>query len=88
LAPTGDGLGIGPTRTITVTHCRRVCFGSRNINLSQAFAGQTVGVREVAERIWPISVMHYDLGFFDHESGRVECAPNPFEAKVLPMSSV
>ena len=75
-------------RAITVTRCGRVCFGSRKINLSQAFAGQTVGVREVADHVWLISFMHYDLGFFDHESGRVECAPNPFEAKVLPMSSV
>jgi hypothetical protein len=30
--------------------------------------------------------MHYDLGFFDHETGRVECAPNPFGARLLPMS--
>jgi hypothetical protein len=30
--------------------------------------------------------MHYDLGFFDHESSHFECAPNPFDAKVLPMS--
>jgi hypothetical protein len=27
-----------------------------------------------------------DLGFLDHETGRAECAPNPFEAQVLPMS--
>jgi putative transposase len=46
-----------------------------------------VGVREVAERVWLISFMHYDLGSFDDETGRVECATNPFEAKVLPMSS-
>jgi len=25
--------------------------------------------------------MQYDLGFFDHESVRVECAPNSFELK-------
>ena len=31
--------------------------------------------------------MHYDLGFFDHESNRFECAMSPFAAKVLPMSS-
>jgi hypothetical protein len=31
--------------------------------------------------------MHYDLGFFGHESSRFECARKPFEAKVLPMSS-
>jgi hypothetical protein len=30
--------------------------------------------------------MRYDLGFFDQEYGRVECAENPFGAKVLPMS--
>src|SRR5690242_18791500 len=28
--------------------------------------------------------MHYDLGFFDHETGRVECAENPFQAKCYP----
>jgi len=27
-----------------------------------------------------------ELGFFDHESAHFECAPNPFDAKVLPMS--
>ena len=75
-------------RTVAVTQCGRLCFGNRKINLSAAFAGQLVGVKEVAELIWMISFMHYDLGFFDHQSGRVECAPNPFDAKVLPMSSV
>jgi putative transposase len=46
-----------------------------------------VGVREVADHIWLISFMHYDLGFFDDQCSRVECAPNPFTAKVLPMGS-
>ena len=72
--------------TITVTQCGRLCFGRRKINLSQVFAGQNVGVREVADHIWLISFMHYDLGFFDDQCSRVECAPNPFTAKVLPMS--
>src|SRR5450631_3465665 len=40
------------------------------------------GVREVADHVWLISFMHYDLGFFDDETCRVECAPNPFGAKV------
>ena len=61
-----------------------MCFGTRKINLSQVFAGQTVGIKEVAEKIWLVSFMHYDLGFFDHEAGRVECAPNPFEPKCYP----
>ena len=73
-------------RTVTVTTCGRICVGRRKINLSIVFAGQNVGIKEVAEKIWLVSFMHYDLGFFDHETGRVECAPNPFGAKLLPMS--
>ena len=70
-----------------VTRCGRICFGRRKINLSTVFAGQKVGVKEVSDRIWLVSFMHYDLGYFDHESCRLESAENPFGAKVLPMSS-
>ena len=73
-------------RTITVTSCGRICIGRRKINLSQVFAGQKVGIKEVSEKIWLVTFMHYDLGFFDEECGRVECAENPFGAKLLPMS--
>ena len=73
-------------QTIAVTQCGRLCFGGRKINLSAVFAGHNVGVREVADHVWLISFMYYDLGFFDDQSYRVECAPNPFGAKVLPMS--
>jgi putative transposase len=75
-------------RTVTVTQCGRLCLGARKINLNAAFAGQMVSIREVSEKIWMVSFMHYDLGFFDHESSRVECAPNPFSAKVLPIFPV
>jgi putative transposase len=74
--------------TITVTQCGRLCFGRRKINLSQVFAGQNVGVREVADHVWLISFMHYDLGFFDDQTSRVECAPNPFSVKVSTMCPV
>ena len=73
-------------RTITVTQCGRICFGRRKINLSLALAGQNVGVKQVADRVWLVSFMQYDLGFFDDETGRLEPGANPFEAKVLPMS--
>jgi len=74
-------------RTITVTHCGRICLGKRKVNLSQAFAGQNVGIKEVSDRIWVVSFMHYDLGFFDHETCRLEPVADPFEPpKVLPMS--
>jgi putative transposase len=75
-------------QTITVTQCGRLCFGRRKINLSTVFAGQNVGVKEVSDRIWLVSFMDYDLGFFDHETGRLGTAENPFAAKVLPMSPV
>ena len=75
-------------RTVTVTNCGRVCFGKRKINLSTVFAGQNVGVKQVDERIWLVTFMQYDLGFFDDETCRLEPAENPFQAKVLPMSPV
>ena len=75
-------------RTVIVTQCGRLCFGRRKINLSQVFAGQAVGVREVTDHVWLISFMHYDLGFFDDQCTRVECAPNPFSAKVSAMCPV
>jgi len=73
-------------RTVTVTHCGRICIGRRKYNLSSVFAGQNVGVKEVSDKIWLVSSMDYDLGFFDHETYRVEPTNNPFAAKVSPMS--
>jgi putative transposase len=75
-------------RTITVTCCGRICIGRRKINLSTVFAGQNVGIKEVSDKVWLVSFMQYDLGFFDHETGRVTSAENPFGAKVLPMCPV
>jgi putative transposase len=71
--------------TITVTCCGRICFRSRKVNLSHAFAGQNVGVTQVGERIWLVSFMQYDLGYFDDETCRLEPIDNPFGPKVLPM---
>jgi putative transposase len=47
------------------------------------FAGQDVGVSEVADHIWLVTFMHYDLSYFDDET----CRPEPIDAKVLPMCS-
>jgi len=70
-----------------VTRCGRICIGRRKINLSQVFAGQLVGIREVDDQIWLVSFLDYDLGFFDQDGGRVEPAQNPFgPEKVLTMS--
>lgn len=73
-------------RTIKVTRCGRICIGRRKINLSTVFAGQYVGIREVADEVWLVSFMDYDLGFFDRELNKVEpVGKNPFAPKVLPM---
>jgi len=73
--------------TFTVTQCGRICFKARKVNLSHVFAGQNVGVTQVGERVWLVTFMRYDLGYFDDETCRLEPIENPFTPKVLPMSS-
>ena len=73
-------------QTIAVTRCGRICFNGRKVNLSHVFAGQNVGVTQVDERIWLVTFMQYDLGYFDDETCRLEPIQNPFGPKVLPMS--
>jgi len=75
-------------RTVCVTRCGRICIGRRKINLSQVFSGQLLGIREVDEKIWLVSFLDFDLGYFDEVEGRVEPGPNPFAAKVLTMPPV
>ena len=75
-------------KTIKITRCGRICIGVRKINLSTVFAGQYVGIREVDDKIWLVSFMDYDIGFFDETDGRVQPADNPFIPKLLPMSPV
>jgi len=72
-------------RTITVTQCGRICMAPYKIMLSTVFAGQNVGVKQVGDKIWLVTFMDYDLGYFDGETTRLEPIANPFEAKVLPM---
>lgn len=74
-------------KTVTVTTCGRICFNRQKINLSQVFAGQNVGIKQVSDTIWLVTFMDYDLGYFDDETGRLEPVENPFGPKVLPMSS-
>lgn len=75
-------------KIITVTNCGRICLYGKKINFSTVFAGQNVGIKEVNDKIWLVSFMHYDLGYFDEETCKLEPLDNPFGAKVLPMSSV
>ncbi len=54
------------------TRSGRICHNRRKINLSQAFAGQIVGIKQVSDEIWLVSFMQYDLGYFDRETCRLE----------------
>ncbi len=85
---TPAGHRISHDRAATVTTCGRICFNRQKINLSQVFAGQTVGIKQTDDRIWLVSFMDYDLGYFDDETCRLEPLANPFGPKLLPMSSV
>jgi putative transposase len=72
-------------KAIVVTTCGRICMGRRKINLSKVFSGQKVGITETEDKIWLVSFMHYDIGYFDLEAGRVEPLDNPFNPKLSPM---
>ncbi|MDX2164083.1 MAG: IS481 family transposase [Gammaproteobacteria bacterium] len=75
-------------KILTVTNCGRLCLDGKKINLSVVLAGQKLGIKEVDDKIWLVSFMHYDLGYFDEETCKLEPLENPFGSKVLPMSSV
>ena len=72
--------------TATVTHCGRICFKRRKVNLSQVFAGQHVGVKQVTTTSGSSPSWTTILGYFDDETCRLEPIENPFGPKVLPMS--
>jgi putative transposase len=72
--------------TAVITTCGRICYRTRKINVSQVFAGQKVGVKQVDDHIWLVTFMHYDLGYFDDETCRLEPITDPFGPKLLPMS--
>lgn len=73
-------------KTLIVTTCGRVCMNGKKIHVSEVFSGQSVGIKEVNDKIWLVSFMDYDLGYFDEDSRRLEPLDNPFGSKVLPMS--
>ena len=72
-------------KTIRVTQCGRICLNGKKISFSRVFAGQLVGIREVNDKIWLVSFLDFDLGYFDEDDCRVEPLDNPFADKVLPM---
>src|SRR4029079_18865981 len=68
--------------TATITRCGRICWQRHKINVSVVFAGQNVGVRQVSDRIWLVSFMDYDLGYFDDETCSLEPSSHPVSSTV------
>ena len=58
---------------------------SRSLRRQRRNSGQNVGVTQVGERIWLVTFMQYDLGYFDDETCRREPIANPFGQKVSPV---
>ena len=73
--------------TGAIGHRTDVSLRSGSISLRPSPA-KRVGVKQVAERVWLVSFMQCDLGYFDDEACQVESAVNPFAAKLSPMSPV
>ena len=70
-------------RSAMITACGRICIGKAKIHISSALAGQNVGLKEVEDKIWLLSFMNYDLGYFDLDSKKIEPIENPFGAKMI-----
>lgn len=70
-------------RTVTVTLCGRISIRDKKINLSCALAGQDVGVKEAEDRVWLLSFMDYDLGYFDEETKKLEPLEYPFAPEIV-----
>lgn len=70
-------------KTAIVTTCGRICIDKHKINLSHVFAGQNMGVKEVADGIWLVTFMDYDLGYFDFETNKIEPLEYPFVPEMV-----
>jgi len=58
----------------------------KKINISTAFAGHRLGIKEVDDGIWLVSFEHYDLGYIDLEQKTLQPLDNPFSQRLSPMS--
>ena len=50
--------------------------GSRQSRPVPGIVGQKVGIKQVSDKIWLVTFMQYDLGYFDHQTCRLEPIEN------------
>jgi hypothetical protein len=77
--------GAAPFRGVRPAECSGYVSG-RNDDVPAHARRTNVGVTEIGDHLWLVTFMHYDLGYFADETGRLEPIENPFGSKVLPMS--
>jgi putative transposase len=58
----------------------------QKINFSIVFAGQAVSIKEVRSDISLVSIMDFDLGYFDLETRVLESLETLLRPTLLPMS--
>ena len=77
------------TENVRRSEVNRLATAARCIRRSMKVDAcwRVIGTQEF-EKIWLVSFLDLDLGYFDEKEGRVEPGPNPFVAKVLTMSPV
>ena len=73
-------------REVLVTACGRSRIHRKRINVSTVLTGQRLGIKEVDEGIWIVSLMRYNLGFIDLEQRTLQPLDNPFGPRLSPMS--
>lgn len=67
-------------RTVTVMDCGRISLHRRQVNISAALRGQTLGLREVEDEVWLVSFMDFDLGYIDLEKRSLQALEDPFRS--------
>ena len=75
-------------KDILVTAYGRICMMRKKINVSTVLAGQRLGIKEVDDGSWLVSLMHYDPGYIDLEQRTLQTIDNPFGTRLSPMSQV
>ena len=69
-------------KTVTITNCGRICMGKKKINVTRVLGGQNVGITQTDDKIWLVSFMNFELGYFDETTCRLELTYNPFNKKM------
>lgn len=69
-------------REVIVGNSGQIRLQKASVAISNVLAGQKIGLREADDGIWLVSFMHYDLGYIDLDTCRLQTINNPFRANV------